>query len=262
MKRILNILILIGLMVSVSCIFNPPDFPITPSITFGGIRTVDVPDPNKSDTLMVSIDFRDGDGDIGIDGTENAPPFNERWFFLKTPRTDGCESSLDIPCRQISFIDETNLENYIVHSMRRTTPGYDTLPDFKKSPNGCLRYFVLKNNNNTVIDTFYSELNSRYFNLYMDIILINANNGKDTTFVFNRFPYPNCELYGLNGRLPILAKDKDVSVKLPLEGTIVYKITSNSLAPVKNKKIKLKFWILDRAGNVSNVDESDEFIIP
>ena len=261
MKRILNILSLIGLMVSVSCIFNPPDFPITPSITFAGIRSVDVPDPNKSDTLMVSIDFNDGDGDIGIDGTENDPPFNERWFFLTTPRTNGCESGVDIPCTKISYIDETNLANYVTYKMRRTSPDYDTLPEFKK-PYDCQRYFVLKGNNNNTIDTLYSELNQRYFNLYMDIILINGNNGKDTTFVFNRFPYPNCELYGLNGRLPILAKDKDVSIELPLEGTIVYKITSNSLAPVKNKKIKLKFWILDRAGHVSNVDESDEFILP
>jgi hypothetical protein len=261
MKRTLNILTLTGLLISVSCIFNPPDFPITPSITFAGIRWVEVAAQNKPDSLFLSIDFRDGDGDIGIDGTENFPPFNERWFYLKTPKSDGCENGLDIPCRKVSFIDETNLDNYVTYSMRGTTPGYDTLPEFKK-PYDCQRYFVLKNDNNTTIDTFYTELNPRYFNIYLDIILVNASNGRDSVFSFNRFPYPNCELYGLNGRVPILAKDKDVSVQLPLEGTITYKITSTSLTPIKNKKIRLRFYILDRAGHVSNVDESDEFIIP
>jgi hypothetical protein len=56
-------------MVLYSC--EPPIFSEVPTITFKGATT------NKdADTLILTITFRDGDGDLGISGTDTAADFN------------------------------------------------------------------------------------------------------------------------------------------------------------------------------------------
>jgi hypothetical protein len=85
-----------------SC-FNPPEFPVVPKIEFNRVEFIE----NSStafDSLVIYIDFRDGDGDLGID-PENpkyiAYPFNDANFFQEnngrldtlhtTPATAGTE---------------------------------------------------------------------------------------------------------------------------------------------------------------------------
>ena len=97
--------ILIVLLGIGSC-FNPPEFSEIPLIVrVEGVRTFEVPGASTPDSMIVSVHFRDGNGDIGIDATQNDPPYNERWFFLKTPITK-CENGLFSPCNRISYIQD------------------------------------------------------------------------------------------------------------------------------------------------------------
>ena len=258
MKRITGILYLL-LFLAVGGCFEPPQFSIIPNIDVESARVKEVAGANTPDSLIIKIIFQDGDGDIGLDGSENAPPFHERWFFLKNP-SPTCEPGVAAPCTKISFIDQSNLSNYITYSLRRQGAPYDTLPAFVQ-PYDCQNYVVLRNANNVAIDTLYSELNDRYFNLFIDV---DIKNGADyIPFKFNNAPYPNCNIYGLNSRLPILAKDGDVNSKLPLDGVITYKLTSTSFTPLIGKTLRLRIIVMDREGHKSNngvPEDSDDFI--
>ncbi len=242
-----------------SC-FEPPEFSIIPSIKIEGVRVKEVAGANTPDSLIVTINFKDGDGNIGVDGTETNPPFNERWHFLTSPRAT-CEPGVKAPCTKISYIDTNNIDDYVTYKFRRTSADYDTLPEYT-SPFDCTNYYVLINSagpSPVTIDTFYMQLNPRYSNLFMDLYV--KSGATFNKFNFNQF-VSNCEVHGLNGRLPVLAKDKDFDNKLPLEGTITYKILSTSFyAQLANKTLKVKIRIMDRDGNTSNEDESNEFTL-
>lgn len=257
MTRTLNILCLISLLIVGSC-FEPPQFSIFPKINVEAVRGKEVPGNLTADSLVVTVKFQDGDGNIGIGPNENKPPFHERWFFLINP-ISACDPGVSAPCKKISFVDAANLKNYVSYKLRKT-PAYDTLPEFKQ-PFDCFKYYVVTNeSNNKAIDTLYSELNNRYSNFFMEILV---KNGADfEVFDFRKFPYPNCEIYGLDGRLPILAKDKDLSLSLPLEGIISYKAASPAFyKDLRNKTLKVRVQLMDRDGNMSNIDESNEFIL-
>lgn len=257
MKVISNILFLILFLAVGSC-FEPPQFSNTPSLGEVTVRVQKVTGTTIPDSLIVTVKFTDGDGNIGIDPSENSPPFNERWFFLQNP-TPTCEPGLLAPCTRISYVDQSKLSNYVTYKLRRTNPSYDTLPAFI-APFDCLKYYVLKNSsNNQPIDTLYNQLNPRYNNFFVDVLV--KNGATFQKYEFKQAPYPKCDIYGLNGRLPILAKDKDVSVSLPLEGVITYKVTSSSFQPLLNKTLKLSICLMDREGNRSKTVESKEFTL-
>jgi hypothetical protein len=73
------------IMVSFASCFDPPEFPTTPEIQFVKAEFIDNPS-TAFDSLVISIDFKDGDGDLGIDG-ENPEfitfPYNNTNYFLE-----------------------------------------------------------------------------------------------------------------------------------------------------------------------------------
>jgi hypothetical protein len=248
MKCGFSIVTFLGLLAMGSC-FNPPELSNTPYIKVEGVRTVEVPGI-AIDSLIVSVYFEDGDGDIGIGANENAPPFNEWWFFLKNP-SNNCDPGVAVPCKKVSFVDMRRLDDYVSYKLRGTTAGYDTLPEYM-----CTRYYEVKEIVDQVPktkDILYAELNPRYNNFLADLFVKNGLSS-------SKFEFPNCEIHGLNGRLPILARDGDLSLHLPLKGTITYKVTSSSFYGVlRNETVKLRVQLIDRAGNVSNEAFSNDF---
>src|SRR5690242_16348404 len=81
--RWLAIVVFCGIVVS-SC-FDPPEYPDTPDISFksltfvkGGLQA----NGNKAaDTIVLILNFKDGDGDVGVSSDELAPPYNDRWYY-------------------------------------------------------------------------------------------------------------------------------------------------------------------------------------
>jgi hypothetical protein len=70
------LLLLAGLGVS-SCL-TPPDYPETPEIGFKSISKQRLDNRfGVYDTVIVTVSFKDGDGDLGLNNDDTAPPFNE-----------------------------------------------------------------------------------------------------------------------------------------------------------------------------------------
>lgn len=65
-----------------SCL-KAPDFPVIPSITFNSLKKIyaapSTPGATPADTLVFAVDFKDGDGDLGLDADDaKVPPYNSQ----------------------------------------------------------------------------------------------------------------------------------------------------------------------------------------
>ncbi|MFN8353810.1 MAG: hypothetical protein U0Y10_05180 [Spirosomataceae bacterium] len=72
-KYILSGVVLAGLSVAIWGCIKEPDFSTTPYITFQSIRKIVATDAfsqGKKDSLIVTVFFQDGDGDLGMTQTE------------------------------------------------------------------------------------------------------------------------------------------------------------------------------------------------
>src|SRR5882762_1994753 len=67
--------------------FNPPQYSNLPEIIFKSIQYIEVPDLSTgeviSDSLILTLRFKDGDGNLGLSTSEISPPYNDRWYYLK-----------------------------------------------------------------------------------------------------------------------------------------------------------------------------------
>ena len=56
-----------------SCISPPENFPSTPEIEFSSLEYVGTP---GQDSLLLTLNFKDAEGDLGLSATDITPPFN------------------------------------------------------------------------------------------------------------------------------------------------------------------------------------------
>lgn len=222
---------------AVSCL-DPPEYPLTPEIEFENIVFKDVADSSEPDSLLLFLKFRDGDGNLGLEPGENkcylagndTICFNEKFYF-------------------ISVINSTRL-NYKV---KRTNPDYDTLPDYEK-PFDCLNWEIERNAQGEPTDTIYFQLNPNHYNIFVDFL------EKQPDGSFTEFDWRKEFCTTFDGRFPILAKDKDLSVAGPIEGTLRYAMLSTGFKfQFSLKTVKLRVQIQDRLLNKSNIIETPEF---
>lgn len=259
MKRILSLLTLFSLMLIVSC-FNPPEYSNTPSIKFESVRTKVVPGDLTPDSLFVTVSFQDGNGDLGVSGNENSPPYNAKWYFLYNPGPT-CEKTVKSPCKKISYVNINDLSNVVKLSDRRTNPNYDTLPAYVK-PFICDNYEILQTEDGQNVDTVYVQRNARAFNYLCDLYTKESGPSGPTLVKYDWYIGNGCPLPGggFYGRFDVLGKDGDPDLGLPIEGDLTFRFASTSIfKALKNKTLVLKIKIMDRAGNVSNEVESNEF---
>ncbi|MEM8568352.1 MAG: hypothetical protein AAGF85_17965 [Bacteroidota bacterium] len=253
-KIITSGIILAILATLYSCV-DDPEFPDTPSISFNSIRYIEQGSTSQFDSLIVTIDFEDGDGDLGLEPDENAPPFNERNYFSnKTGNV-------------FNFGVET-LEDLLVIS---DTARIDSLRDLANSNVACLfwdeepQLTVQDQNGNSVpLDTTaYYQLNQRHNNIFIRFFNDQNNDGiidEDTEeFNWRTINAPICS-DNYDGRFPILNED---SGNTALEGSISRAMVQSVEfgAFLGDGLIKLKIYILDRAGNRSNVVETPLFTL-
>jgi hypothetical protein len=71
-KNYLGIIFFLGTLSS--CVTPPENFPSVPEISFSGVEFVPV--PGAPDSLIVSIGFKDGEGDLGLNPRDTYPPFH------------------------------------------------------------------------------------------------------------------------------------------------------------------------------------------
>lgn len=236
----------IFLLLVTSACYEAPEFPVEPEITFKDVLFYDTPN-NATDSLVVSIGFQDGDGDLGLKGDELRPPYHS-----------------------FSFVDDGN-GNYL------TINSNDTMPPYAR-PYSCTNYIMGRFDTNdnfyyystaesspyrqvfgeTSPDTLYSTPNPFYYNIYLEF-LVEREEGFVPFDWTTAPPGGGCGITP-HGRFPILF-DPELPDK-PLSGTLTYQFINNGLLPYfRNETLKLRVYIIDRALHVSNVVESPAFTL-
>lgn len=221
--------IIILLVFAVSC-EKPPELPLSPRIEFIGLEFKVV--EGGQDSLIVTISFEDGDGDLGLSQDETLPPYNEFFFILK----DGS---------RVYFLNGVTFDDFITFSEANGDPPFNQNDWFVAD-------FVVEGN--PLTDTVRIERNENFNNFFVDFF-IKTDNGFEELLLI--------DLLGTNfdGRFMVLNPDGPDSDR-PLEGTLRYTMRSFGflINPIlRNETLKLNLQIQDRQLNRSNVVETPAF---
>ncbi len=76
-KLTLNSILFVGLFFLTGC-FSEPDYPNTPQIEFVSLENLQSKVRANTDSVVITLFFQDGDGDLGLTSTDTLPPFSDR----------------------------------------------------------------------------------------------------------------------------------------------------------------------------------------
>jgi hypothetical protein len=268
MRSINHVGIFCFLLAGVSACFEPPQFSDAPEIAFNKIEFKVTPDFAVVDTLILYIDFKDGDGDLGFNKTNlrhSSDPFHPYTYYLETPdggvrpvATEEVNITAPSPIpSQVSLLKATAPLGKLVTHRTRTKPGYGFLPPLTPDKIGCKNYILsyliippellstIDSTYNIVAtsssgdallqDTLYFDTNPNYYNIR--IRFYQKING-----VLQEFSWEEEFCSTFNGRLPLLSDNN-----APLEGTIRYNMQSTGfLSLFSVKTLALDVIITDR----------------
>ena len=112
-------------LLAASC-FDPPQFPMVPEIAYQNVRFVDVPDASpaelSTDSLVLEISFKDGDGDLGIGSNEPTPTldgkfFNDRWYYTLDQMS--CDDNSQDNVKRCYELRLEELQKYVSYKLKR-----------------------------------------------------------------------------------------------------------------------------------------------
>lgn len=271
-----------------SC-FDPPQYSIVPYIEYHNIEFVEVGGFSDPDSLILYIDFRDGDGDLGLSDADKGDPYHDSNFFLE----DGTGGFIKVPT-EVRYSDippmiKVSGEQGKLATVRtRSKPGYSYLPAF--NGDGCPHYYLHNGSPDTAYykydfvyiseedshiidetyyisdtlsatdlpdiyvlqDTVYFEPNPYHNNIRIEWLVQN-NDGSFTEFNWSDLACGT----SFDGRFPIL-EDRTRAV----EGTLRYSMTSLGflqLFSIKTLKLRISVW--DRGLHQSNIIETPQFTL-
>ena len=268
-------LLLFGVLVVVaSSCFDPPEYPNQPSIDFEGLEFF--AEADAIDSLVLSINFKDGDGDLGLSSDDISFPYHPRNYFLEnngqlisvptiSPYTNippiiylntGQTGKL-ATIRTLEKPEYASKMPEYIYPFTCTTYIYDSLyievGDEEIFDNSYNITDTLRSSNPSnkdlyqIKENFYTQKNPNYDNITVDFILSN-----NTELNWETITGTECGP-SFDGRFPRLS-DKDG----PLEGTLRYSMKSEGLAIILgSQSFKLRVTIKDRALNTSNTIETD-----
>ena len=278
MKACKGLLLFCFLGFSVTSCFDPPEFTNTPSITVNKVIFKEVPGPGTPDSLILVLNFKDGDGDLGLDREMVDAPYNESFYFL----ADGTGETIPISTTVIYSTDGSTSyfvirrgtsSGKLVTDRTRTLPNYGHLPVY--DPNSCFNYLetdvLVGIEDASIIDASYNitdtlVIDGHTYYQVSEVLLYEDNpNNKNIDvqfFVFDGGDYEEFDWFAefcqpdFDGRFPLIPH----RIGEPIEGTLRYAMTNSSfLAIFSVDKVKLRVKIRDRALNVSNVVETAPF---
>lgn len=207
---------------------EPPEFENTPSISFESVefstRQNEANENIIEDVLTLSINFEDGDGDLGLSNRDQDPPF-------------------------FAVVDDNNELVFI--GSQPNLPAYSPL-NYLAVPEGDT-VIVNTGISNVLVtaDTFLIERNERYYNIFIKTFYKPPGEDNFIEYKWEDAPYYQT----FDGRFPILnTEDYD----RPINGTLSYNLVSLGFRGIfRNYPMYIETYILDRAGNKSNVIQSE-----
>ena len=245
-KKSLLSLLLLGLF---SC-FEEPTLPAAPSIQFNSIEFIEGDGGEIPEMLVLHIDFKDGDGDLGLSSDHNDPPFQQANYFkdnngkLLTRRSinDPNYSWLppyEMPFNCMNYTDPAQTLYFTADLVDDSFNIVDTI-----EIDGVVHYGVQ--------DYIYFENNEDHYNIDVDFLVKEANN----TFVEYDWRKLWCN-QSFDGRFPPLGDGEKI-----VEGKLAYEMKSIGFLQIFTiKALKLRVTIKDRALNHSNTIETPEFTL-
>ena len=240
----------IGPLLFTGC-YDAPYMPDEPIISFNRIEFVEV--DGAADSLILTFNFEDGDGDIGLDIDEVYPPYHT---FNYVVQELGSEYFL-IEYGQSSFneplILATSYGGEVVLS-----GNYDfdqTLPEF-----GCADYLVTTDLNTDPIDTDQMDtflIKKNIFNKNIYVNFYKKIRG-EYQLINDDFSQGGCVEF-FNSRIPVFDKE---NIGKTLKGDISFSMLSQGFQQTfRNDSIMMSFYIYDRNLNKSNIEETPDFVL-
>ena len=279
--KVVKGLFLFAVSAVVTSCFDPPDFSDTPEIDFVDLAFIEGNTNNPTDSLIVTISFRDGDGDLGLAGDQIDEPFNDVFYGLASNGevVEASKETIFTDLPQFVKVPQ-GVTGKLATIRTLQDPAYaDDLPPYVDPATSCTDYKLqevyiqeedkgiidasyaeidtMKSSNGfppiyIVQDMFYFKENPNHRNIEVEF-WVNDGTGKYTLFDWEK---EYCEA-AFNQRFPVLTEKTG-----PLEGNLTYALTSVGIkATFSIKTLKLKIRIRDRALNVSNDVETEPFTL-
>jgi hypothetical protein len=229
-KHTTSILVLALFSVITGC-FEAPNFPDTPSIDFENVEFKQ--GASIFDSLIISIHYEDGDGDLGLDQS-----------FDNDPRY--------APGSFVQFADQNFVSVKDIGTPLSGVPGFDVAPPFIR-PYSCVNW-VEAEFTNGVMDTLLYIPNEDNFNIFVKFMFRAIGSSQETPFEeFDWISSDELPACGspIDGRFPVLKNTTDSSA--PIEGVLRYGFVSTGLVDLfADREIKLEISIQDRKLQRSN----------
>ncbi len=221
-SKVYFLYVLVVLVALASC-ERPPELPIEPNITFDQVIFKKGQSSGGSfapDSLIIKINFEDGDGDLGLSKDDTDPPYNE--FDVQfTPQGD-----------TIKF-------------------GAAGQPDYS------IFDWLIIAPSATSVDTVRVIYNENFKNIFLDFYYKNASGDYVSIDFFSIFGN-TASGFGLDGRFPVLnTRDVERPLKGTL---IYKTGLAFSLNPIfRNETLRVDVQIQDRTFHKSNIISSPDF---
>lgn len=266
-------------MLAVSACFDPPEFALVPAIDFENIYFREARAAGERDSLVLTISFRDGNGDLGLSSTQIDPPFHDVNYYIANNGNLTPVSKFTLYTDLPQFINiPAGVTGKLVTVRTPDDPLYaGKVPAFIDDHTSCTDYTYTKiyvnepdagifdntYNLDTVLtqdgfpdvyvleDTFYYQRNPNYANIDVEF-WVKESNG----YTLYDWEKEFCTI-SFNQRFPVLTEKTG-----PLEGDLQYAMVTSGIKSIFSiKTMKLRVVIRDRTLNVSNVIETPEFTL-
>ncbi len=269
MKAFKGFILFCFLLLGISSCFDPPNFSDAPEIAFSKIEFKVTPEFSVMDTLILYLDFKDGDGDMGLNQKNlqhRSDPYHPFTYYLETSGggirpVATFETQISAPAPlplEVSVLKASAPLGKLVTNRTRNKPGYGTLPPLDPGQVDCKDYIVsyliippellstIDSSYNVVAtsptgavliqDTLYFTQNQNHYNIRIRFY-------QKIGSQLEEFSWEEEFCSTFNGRYPVLSDRND-----PLEGTLRYNMKSTGfLALFSVKTLALDVIVSDRS---------------
>lgn len=255
-KHFSQIWIIIPVIVLVVSCLDAPEYSDVPKIKFKRLTYVDV--DGAADSLKVTFDFEDGNGDVGLESSDVFGSYIPFFYILyfdedREVIVDG-EVELVSDYFQVELSDDRAKPPFYLADESFVYVGepfseVDNRPAFN-----CTDYQTELNSDDTIFvvrNEFHSNFHLKFFK--------KLNGDYYETSIAEEFNIDDCNQVVETLRIPIFDPER---FGKPTIGNITYSYVSNGISPfLSQDTFKLQFFIYDRALNASNIVDSPDYIL-